>query len=78
MQLIGTTRGGKRSQEVANPGSLIVKERKHPTAHRARRQETLLLLLKHIFQIRLVYFEPKKITECKYSDRTQMINQFFK
>lgn len=29
MELKGTTRGGKRSQEIGNPGSLTVREKKH-------------------------------------------------
>lgn len=39
-QLTGTTRGGKRSQEVVNPGSLTARERKHLMAQ-ARRYATL-------------------------------------
>lgn len=41
MELKGTTRGEKRSQEVVNPGSLTVKEKKHQMAPQLKRYEGL-------------------------------------
>lgn len=37
MEQKGTTRGGKRSQEVVNPGSLAVREKKRQMAPRQKR-----------------------------------------